>query len=55
MACFVNSPSIELIGGVRHQDVELSWLPGTDCVGPGIRVPRIRRGRKFTKNPNWYW
>ena len=25
----LTSPSIELIGGVRHQDVELSWLPGT--------------------------
>ena len=29
-----SSPSIELIGGKRHQDMQLEWMPGTDCSGP---------------------
>ena len=27
-------PSIELMGGNRHQEIELEWLSGTDCQGP---------------------
>ena len=34
MAALPTSPSIELIGGKRHQEVELEWLPGTACTGP---------------------
>tara|TARA_B100001769_G_scaffold126961_1_gene99165 strand:+ start:3067 stop:5121 length:2055 start_codon:yes stop_codon:yes gene_type:complete len=29
-----SSPSIELIGGERHQDLRLEWMPGTNCTGP---------------------
>ena len=29
-----SSPSIELIGGKRHQDIQLEWMPGSDCSGP---------------------
>ena len=47
----LTSPSIELIGGVRHQDVELSWLPGTDCVGPEYAFQGFAEGGNSLKIP----
>ena len=46
------SPSIELVGGERHQDVMLNWLPGENCVGPVIELhlsnPNARESWRHT-------
>ncbi|RJV01628.1 MAG: hypothetical protein DWC06_01635 [Candidatus Poseidoniales archaeon] len=45
------SPSIELVGGERHQDVMLNWLPGENCVGPVIELQGLSQGGKSLKIP----
>ncbi len=45
------SPSIELAGGERHQDVMLNWLPGENCVGPVIELQGLSQGGKSLKIP----
>jgi len=45
------SPSIELIGGKRHQDVELKWLPGTGCTGPIYTFQGFAEGGDSLKIP----
>ena len=46
-----SSPSIELIGGKRHQDMQLEWLPGTDCTGPEYTFQGLSRGGDSLKIP----
>ena len=46
-----SSPSIELIGGKRHQDMQLEWLPGSDCTGPSYTFQGISRGGESLKIP----
>ena len=45
------SPSIELIGGERHQEIELDWLPGTDCTGPAYTFEGFAEGGDSLKIP----
>ena len=45
------SPSIELIGGERHQEIELEWLPGTDCTGPAYTFEGFAEGGDSLKIP----
>ena len=45
------SPSIELIGGQRHQEIELEWLPGTDCTGPVYSFEGFAEGGDSLKIP----
>ena len=48
------SPSIELMGGERHLDVVLEWLPGTDCSGPVLNLQGISEGGSSLKIPIGY-
>jgi M6 family metalloprotease-like protein len=45
------SPSIELIGGKRHQEIELEWLPGSDCSGPVVDFYGLSEGGTSLKIP----
>ena len=45
------SPSIELIGGERHLDIELEWLPGSDCSGPIFEFNGLSEGGTSLKIP----
>ena len=45
------SPSIELIGGERHQNVELEWLPNSSCVGPNYVFQGFAEGGTSLKIP----
>ena len=45
------SPSIELIGGHRHVDVELDWIQGTDCTGPEYTFQGFAEGGNSLKIP----
>ena len=45
------SPSIELIGGQRHQQIELEWLPGTNCNGPVFEFKGLSEGGTSLKIP----
>ena len=45
------SPSIELIGGQRHQDIDLEWLPGDDCTGPVYTFEGFAEGGDSLKIP----
>ena len=45
------SPSIELIGGQRHQEIELEWLPGTGCIGPVYSFEGFAEGGDSLKIP----
>ena len=45
------SPSIELIGGKRHQEIELEWLPGDDCTGPVYTFEGFAEGGDSLKIP----
>lgn len=45
------SPSIELIGGQRHQEIELEWIPGTDCTGPAYTFQGFAEGGESLKIP----
>ena len=46
-----SSPSIELIGGKRHQDMQLEWMPGTDCTGPVFTFTGLSEGGDSLKIP----
>ena len=46
-----SSPSIELIGGKRHQDMRLEWMPGTDCTGPVFTFTGLSEGGESLKIP----
>lgn len=45
------SPSIELIGGERHQEIDLDWLPGGDCTGPIYTFEGFAEGGDSLKIP----
>jgi len=45
------SPSIELIGGERHLEIELEWLPGSDCSGPIFEFNGLSEGGTSLKIP----
>lgn len=45
------SPSIELVGGMRHQELQLDWLPGTDCLGPVVKMQGLSEGGTSLKIP----
>lgn len=45
------TPSIELVGGERHQDMQLDWLPGTNCIGPKIKMEGLSEGGTSLKIP----
>ena len=45
------SPSIELIGGQRHQEIELEWFPGTGCIGPVYSFEGFAEGGDSLKIP----
>ena len=45
------SPSIELIGGERHHEIELEWLPGSDCSGPVFEFNGLSEGGTSLKIP----
>ena len=45
------SPSIELIGGERHQTMELEWLPSSNCVGPNYVFQGFAEGGTSLKIP----
>lgn len=45
------SPSIELIGGQRHQSIELEWLPGSSCSGPEFEFKGLSEGGDALKIP----
>lgn len=45
------SPSIELIGGIRHQEMNLQWVPGTDCIGPVYSFQGFAEGGTSLKIP----
>ena len=45
------SPSIELIGGQRHQEIDLEWLPGDDCTGPVYTFEGFAEGGDSLKIP----
>ena len=45
------SPSIELVGGDRHLDMQLNWLPGTDCFGPKVEMKGLSEGGNSLKIP----
>ena len=45
------SPSIELIGGQRHQEINLEWLPGDDCTGPVYTFEGFAEGGDSLKIP----
>ena len=45
------SPSIELIGGIRHQEINLEWVPGTDCLGPVYSFQGFAEGGTSLKIP----
>ena len=45
------SPSLELIGGQRHQEIQLEWLPGTDCNGPEYTFQGFAEGGDSLKIP----
>ncbi len=45
------SPSIELVGGLRHQEMNLEWLPGSDCSGPIYQFEGFAEGGKSLKIP----
>ena len=46
-----SSPSIELIGGERHQDMILEWMPGTNCTGPVYTFEGHSQGGNSLKIP----
>ena len=46
-----SSPSIELIGGERHQDMRLEWMPGTNCTGPVYTFEGHSQGGNSLKIP----
>ena len=46
-----SSPSIELIGGKRHQDMQLEWMPGTGCSGPVFTFTGLSEGGDSLKIP----
>ncbi|DAC39799.1 MAG TPA: hypothetical protein D7H83_03810 [Candidatus Poseidoniales archaeon] len=46
-----SSPSIELIGGERHQDMRLEWMPGTNCTGPVYTFEGHSEGGNSLKIP----
>ena len=45
------SPSIELIGGERHQEIELKWLQNTSCSGPTYTFTGLSEGGTALKIP----
>ena len=45
------SPSIELVGGKRHQEMQLDWIPGTGCLGPKIEMQGLSEGGTSLKIP----
>ncbi|MAH91277.1 MAG: hypothetical protein CMA11_05855 [Euryarchaeota archaeon] len=45
------TPSIELIGGQRHQEMQLEWLPGIDCSGPKFEFQGLSEGGNSLKIP----
>ena len=45
----LTSPSIELIGGKRHQEMILDWLPGADCSGPEYSFQGFAEGGNSLK------
>jgi M6 family metalloprotease-like protein len=45
------SPSIELVGGERHEEIELKWLPGTSCSGPTYSFTGMSEGGTSLKIP----
>tara|TARA_Y100000994_G_scaffold249509_1_gene261632 strand:+ start:1489 stop:3534 length:2046 start_codon:yes stop_codon:yes gene_type:complete len=45
------SPSIELIGGQRHQQIELEWLPGSSCSSPMFEFQGLSEGGQALKIP----
>lgn len=45
------SPSVELIGGQRHQQIELEWLPGSSCSSPTFEFQGLSEGGQALKIP----
>ena len=49
MAALPTSPTLELIGHPRHQDVDLAWPGEEGCTGPNIELNPMGEGGQAIK------